>query len=122
MGVHHLFVYGTLRRESSNKFARLLSEGAQFVSAARIPGRLHDFGQYPGAVSSGQPDDWVQGEIHRISDPKLLPLLDEYEGSEFKRALAMAQMEDGRAIECWIYWYIGAAAGRRIASGDWFQR
>jgi gamma-glutamylcyclotransferase (GGCT)/AIG2-like uncharacterized protein YtfP len=121
----HLFVYGTLRRGSKNKFARMVADRAHFVGAARVPGRLYDFGQYPGAVrsdqSSDQPDQWLLGEVWRFEDAQLLPSLDDYEGSEFERALASAEMEDGRAIECWIYWYVGPATGRLIASGDWLK-
>jgi gamma-glutamylcyclotransferase (GGCT)/AIG2-like uncharacterized protein YtfP len=91
----HLFVYGTLRRGSKNKFARMVADRAQFVGAARVPGRFEN--------------------------AQLLPSLDDYEGSEFERALASAEMEDGRAIECWIYWYVGPATGRLIASGDWLK-
>jgi gamma-glutamylcyclotransferase (GGCT)/AIG2-like uncharacterized protein YtfP len=118
----HLFVYGTLRRGSNNKFARMLADRAQFVGAARVAGRLYDFGPYPGAVRSDQSDFWIHGEVWRFEDAYLLPSLDDYEGSEYQRALASAEMEDGRAIDCWIYWYVGPATGRLIASGDWLKR
>ena len=48
---------------------------------------LYDFGHYPGAVKSHQTDCWVQGEVHRLDNPELLTLLDEYEGSEYERAM-----------------------------------
>lgn len=115
----HLFVYGTLRRGSNNKFARLLAEKAQFVGTARVPGRLYDFGRYPGAKRAEDPGESIVGEIFRLDDPgAILPALDEYEGPEFERALV--SITDAR--ECWIYWYIGDDAGRRIPSGDWFHR
>jgi len=122
LGADCLFVYGTLRRGSNNKFARLLEDRAQFLGAARVPGRLYDLGPYPGAVASNQPDDRVHGELHRLTDPQLLPLLDDYEGAEFERASVAAQTENGERVECWIYWYRGAEKGRRILSGDWFLR
>ena len=84
-------------------------------------GRLHDLGRYPGAVPSDQPDHFIYGEVHRLDDPQLLPSLDEYEGSEFSRAVASAEAEDGRIVDCWIYWYVAAAPGRLIASGDWLK-
>jgi gamma-glutamylcyclotransferase (GGCT)/AIG2-like uncharacterized protein YtfP len=86
-----------------------------------VQGRLYDFGQYPGAVPSDQLDHWVHGEIHRLEDPRLLSLLDEYEGAEFERAVALVRTDDGN-IDCWIYWYVGGATGRLIASGDWYKR
>lgn len=122
MGADHLFVYGTLRRGSNNKFARLLAERGQFVSTARVPGRLYDLGQYPGAVRPNAADQWVQGEIHRAGSPQLLATLDEYEGEDFERAPVIAQLDDGGAVDCWIYWYTGAVAGRLIPSGDWLRR
>ena len=122
MSDHHLFVYGTLRRGCDNRFAKLLSERGRFISAAKVAGRLYDFGRYPGAVRSDQPIHWLQGEVHRLDDRQLLQLLDEYEGSEFSRAVVSVQTEDHGTIDCWIYWYVGPATGRPIASGDWLQR
>jgi gamma-glutamylcyclotransferase (GGCT)/AIG2-like uncharacterized protein YtfP len=117
LSADHLFVYGTLRHGSNNKFARLLSELGTFVMDARVPGRLYDFGAYPGAVPSDQPDHWVHGEIHRLEDPSLLRSLDEYEGQEYERAMVSTTV----SLDCWIYWYVGNEAGRLIESGDWFQ-
>ena len=118
MPVEHLFVYGTLRRGCDNKYARLLADRGQFLGTARTPGLLYDFGHYPGAVKSHQTDCWVQGEVHRLDNPELLTLLDEYEGPEYERA--MVSVTGLQA--CWIYWYVGLETGRLIASGDWFQR
>jgi gamma-glutamylcyclotransferase (GGCT)/AIG2-like uncharacterized protein YtfP len=118
LSADHLFVYGTLRRGSNNKFARLLSERGTFVTDARVPGRLYDFGAYPGAVASDQLGHWVHGEIHRLEDPSLLASLDEYEGSEFERARVPTTISPN----CWIYWYVGASKGRLVESGDWLQR
>ncbi len=89
---------------------------------ARVPGRLYDFGAYPGAVPSDHPDHWVRGEIHRLEDPSLLASLDEYEGPEYERATVRATLDDGQVTDCWIYWYVGDSRGRLIESGDWFQR
>ncbi len=111
-------MYGTLRRGCDNKFARLLSEKAQYLSSACVPGRLYDFYAYPGAVPSDEPEQWVHGEIHLLQDPTLLALLDEYEGSEYER-VAMPIKAGGATIECWIYWYIGPVTAPMIASGDW---
>jgi gamma-glutamylcyclotransferase (GGCT)/AIG2-like uncharacterized protein YtfP len=111
----YLFVYGTLRRGSDNKFALMLADRAQFVAAARVQGLLYDFGPYPGAVKG---DRWIHGEVHRVDDPELLTLLDEYEGPEYERAMVSVT----GIQECWIYWYVGAETGRLIVSGDWLNR
>jgi gamma-glutamylcyclotransferase (GGCT)/AIG2-like uncharacterized protein YtfP len=112
-----LFVYGTLRRGSDNQFAQLLAGRGQFVGAARVPGRLYDLGSYPGAVPSDQPDQWIHGEVFSLDDA-LLTALDEYEGAEFERAMVSAT----EPLDCWIYWYVGSAPDRLIASGDWYRR
>ena len=114
----YLFVYGTLRRGCDNEFARLLAERGRFVGTANAPARLYDFGPYPGARPA---NGSVAGEIFQV-DEALLAALDDYEGSEFERAIVSAQMDDGRALDCWIYWYVGPAEGRLIASGDWLKR
>ena len=60
------------------------------------------------------------GEVFCLDEPgTLLAALDEYEGAEFERAMRVARPD---ALDCWIYWYVGPAAGRPIASGDWFSR
>jgi gamma-glutamylcyclotransferase (GGCT)/AIG2-like uncharacterized protein YtfP len=116
---HHLFVYGTLRRGCDNQFAQLLSERGQFVDTARVPGRLYDFGPYPGAQPTDEPGAWVLGEIFYLEEPDaVLSALDEYEGREYERAM----VSTAGKVECWIYWYIGDATGYPIASGDWLQR
>jgi gamma-glutamylcyclotransferase (GGCT)/AIG2-like uncharacterized protein YtfP len=115
----HLFVYGTLRRGCGNQFAQLLSERGQFEGTARVAGRLYDFGRYPGARCSNQPNEWILGEIFYLEEPApVLAALDEYEGPEFERA----RVSTTGALECWIYWYIGNATGCPIVSGDWLQR
>ena len=114
----HLFVYGTLRQGSKNKFARLLAEQSDFVGPARVQGRLYDFGRYPGARPSEDPNERITGEIYHLHAPaQLLATLDEYEGSEYQRATVSAG-----ARECWIYWYVGPLAGRPIPSGYWLNR
>ena len=117
----YLFVYGTLLRGSKNKFARMLEDGARFVGRARVAGRLYDLGEYPGAVPSDQADCWVEGEVWQLDDPQLMPMLDDYEGSEFERTIARVQTGN-TVLDCSLYWYVGPAPGRLIASGNWLKR
>lgn len=117
-----LFVYGTLRRGSKNKFARLLHAHAQFVGNASIPGRLYRLGHYPGAVSSNTSGEWVRGELYLIHDPRwTLPALDSYEGPEFQRVKLEVQLDLGGRIEAWVYVCRGTPRGTRIRSGDWLS-
>ena len=45
----HLFVYGTLREESAHPMAHRLRVGARHIGRGSTPGRLFDFGSWPGA-------------------------------------------------------------------------
>jgi gamma-glutamylcyclotransferase (GGCT)/AIG2-like uncharacterized protein YtfP len=97
----------------------MLSERGQFIGPACVRGRLYDFGRYPGARPAEQPAELILGEIFYLEEPgEVLAALDEYEGPEFERAMAPTT----GTLDCWMYWYVGKAEGRLIASGDWFQR
>jgi gamma-glutamylcyclotransferase (GGCT)/AIG2-like uncharacterized protein YtfP len=122
MEASYLFVYGTLRRASQNKFARLLHSQAQFVGNARLPGRLYQLQTYPGAVSSNTDGEWVRGEVYSVQDPRwILSALDDYEGPNFERVKLDVQLDSGQRVSAWIYLYRGRPPAARIRSGDWFR-
>src|SRR5580692_11015727 len=122
MDPSHLFVYGTLRRGSRNKFARLLHAHAQFAGNARMPGRLYRLGSYPGAVSSNQVGEWIRGEPYNVEDPRwILSALDGYEGLQYERVKLEVQLDSGGQIEAWVYLFRGMPHGTRIPSGDWLR-
>ena len=118
-----LFVYGTLRRGSQNKFARLLHSQAQFVGNGRVPGRLYRLAAYPGALSSNTEGEWIRGEVYAMEDPRwILPALDDYEGPKFERVKLEAELDSGVRVSAWVYLYRGAPpAAARIPSGDWLR-
>ncbi len=108
MSSSNLFVYGTLRRGSDNEFSRLLSDNAEFLGPARMQGKLFQIGEHTGAVRSAESGDTVRGEIFRLADPSgMLSTLDEYEGSEFERALMPVDLDSGEQVEAWVYLYKG---------------
>jgi gamma-glutamylcyclotransferase (GGCT)/AIG2-like uncharacterized protein YtfP len=80
---------------------------------------------YPGIRLRETPftqtaDEWVVGDLFRVRDPATLSALDEYEGSEYRRVLTTAVLENGDETRCWVYEYIGRVTEeRRIVSGDW---
>ena len=71
--VKKIFVYGTLLR--SLERAHWLAP-AQFLGMARVRGRLHDLGSYPGLLEG---TGWVLGELYAI-DAKTGLELDRVEG------------------------------------------
>jgi len=126
-----MFVYGTLRKDSRGQVLSPLCRDWIFISHGSIAGRLYDFGAYPGAVPSDDPEDRVRGELYRLPAPEtMLPPIDRYEGCapedapphEFERRLVRVELEDGSAAEAWIYWYRPEPRGRLLASGDYLER
>lgn len=120
MSLPYLFVYGTLRRGSRNRFARLLESRACFVGNARTQGRLYDCGRYPGMTPSDAAGDRVRGEVFRLAESaSLLAKLDAYEGPLFARVPQRVYLSSGMRL-AWVYLYRGTLPdGGRIISGEW---
>lgn len=125
-----LFVYGTLRRGSHRRMHRQLAQSADLVGSARFRGRLFRVAAYPGAVASPHAADSVRGEVYRLRDPALLPVLDRYEGCDprdptppYVRRLEQVTLDDDAAIvRSWIYLYARPTDGlERIMSGDFLE-
>ena len=99
-----LFVYGTLRRGSKIKIARLFHANAEFLGTGRMQGRLGRSYPHRGVVRSDKRDEWILGEVFELNDPgHLLPILDEYEGSEYKRSTVPVVLDSGKRIRAWMY-------------------
>lgn len=122
-----LFVYGTLMRGFDNPMARLLSDGAECLGAATIPGRLYRIRHYPGLVAAADAADIVYGEVFRMRQPReLLVRLDDYESCtedypeprEYRREIAHVTLQSGAAITAYVYIYNWDVAGQpHIVSG-----
>lgn len=108
-----LFVYGTLRSEFDNQYARLLRKDSTSLGRATVTGSIYRVEHYP--AFRPQPDGQVQGELYRLHTPEVtLAVLDEYEGEEFERIVVNVANKDA-----WLYQYKGNPAEEaRIASGD----
>src|SRR5579863_132217 len=104
-----LFVYGTLRSEFDNQYARLLRKGATLVGRSTVRGSIYRVQHFPAFRPA--PDGEVHGELYRLNQPEaLLKVLDEYEGEEFQRVMVG---------DAWIYQYKGNPPElSRIRSGD----
>lgn len=121
-----LFVYGTLRSEFDNQYARLLRSQAELVGPATVPGsifRVHGFPDFP--AYKAEPAGEVHGELYRLTDPETtLKALDEYEGPDFERvvveaAQAQVRFAAGSVEHAWIYQYRKPPPKySRISSGD----
>jgi gamma-glutamylcyclotransferase (GGCT)/AIG2-like uncharacterized protein YtfP len=104
-----LFVYGTLRSEFNNPYARRLRNEGSLIGPAVVSGSIFRVQHYP--AFRPEPAGLVHGELYRLSRPEVtLKALDEYEGEEFERVVVN---------DLWIYRYKQALPEEsRIVSGD----
>lgn len=110
----YLFLYGTLMPgECDNEVAPIVKR-LRPVGTARVPGRLYDLGEYPGAVVDPSADTSVRGELVELPrNQAVFDALDRYEEfdplnpskSLFVRKKARVTLADGRKFESWIYVY-----------------
>jgi gamma-glutamylcyclotransferase (GGCT)/AIG2-like uncharacterized protein YtfP len=134
--MQYVFVYGTLRAGESNDIHRAAERHglAQpvLIGAGHAPGRLFDFGAYPGLVPGLAPDTSapsVRGDVYRIEDA-FVPVLDEIEevvpgvdGLFRPERVHIAVEGQGRVqlVDCLIYSVSGRAVEglAEIEGGDW---
>jgi gamma-glutamylcyclotransferase (GGCT)/AIG2-like uncharacterized protein YtfP len=130
--MQYVFVYGTLRAGESNDIHRAaehhgIAQPVQ-VGISHAPGRLFDFGAYPGLVLDPGAAP-VRGVVYRIEDA-LVPILDEIEEVvpgvdglfRIERIQIMVEREGGpEAIDCRVYPVDERAVQglKRIEDGDW---
>ncbi len=110
-----IFVYGTLRSEFDNPYARHLRAEAELLGPATVEGSIFRVAHYPGYLP--QPGGTVYGEVYRLRTPeKTLAALDEYEGIEYLR---LSVPLSGSGVDVWIYCYAQPLPlERKIESGD----
>jgi len=110
---NYIFVYGTLMRSFSHPMHNVLTKFANFVSEAKVNGRLYEIDGYPGLILTKE-KIFVEGELYKINDKKrLFDLLDIYEECssefpkphEYKRVIANTFLSDGNTINAWLYVY-----------------
>ena len=115
MRTDRLFVYGTLMRGFA--LHHLLARGAKYVGRGVVAARLHDLGAYPAAVPDVAGE--VAGEVYRIEDPSLWPVLDSAEGPQYHRGEVTVRMVAGDVQTAFVYWYRGPLHGIAIPGGDY---
>jgi gamma-glutamylcyclotransferase (GGCT)/AIG2-like uncharacterized protein YtfP len=82
----------------------VLARGATFLGAGSVAGRLLDLGRYPALIAGA---GRVTGELYRLDDPELLPVLDREEGYNFRRSMTTVTLASGRRLRAWVYRYRG---------------
>jgi gamma-glutamylcyclotransferase (GGCT)/AIG2-like uncharacterized protein YtfP len=127
-----IFVYGTLRSGSQNKFFNLLKSNSKRIGPGKLNARLYDLGQYPGAKPGKDGREITVGDVYEIEQKRwseLIDKLDEYEGfdadnpdnSEYIRKEETIKM-GAKNVTAWIYWYNLPLRGRRpIKMGDYIM-
>lgn len=107
----YIFVYGLFRDQSKRMLGEVIHCGK-----TTIVGKLYKVNEfYPGFVP-GEGKVW--GDVY-LFDTSLLPEMDEYEGSEYKRI----KVRTASDIECWVYQYVDDVKNcPQIVSGDWYLR
>ena len=110
-----LFTYGTLMR--GYPLHGVMARGVTAMGEGSVRGSLLDLGRYPGLIDGrGR----VRGEIYRLDDSELLPILDREEGYNFERRRAIVTLTGGRRAWAWLYRYRGPRErARSIPDGDY---
>lgn len=91
----------------------MLEGRCEFLGYGWMQGELFEVDGYPGAVVSDDPDNTVNGELYRISNPELLTMLDTYEECsdsfpqphEYIRTRVAIHQHAGEPIPAWVYLY-----------------
>ncbi|HSS18507.1 MAG TPA: gamma-glutamylcyclotransferase family protein [Pyrinomonadaceae bacterium] len=125
----YLFVCGTLRSEYVAGEIAEVMQRLRSLGAASVQGRLHDFGDYPGAVLDSAADTLIHGELFELPhDEVTLAALDEYEDFDprvpakglFVRRRVNISDASRQNVEGWIYVYNGDPGNVPIiAGGKW---
>ena len=120
-----IFVYGTLRREQPNPYAKQLRASSAFVGLGKMHGRLYHLGKYPGAVYLPGTKSQVVGEVYDTRDRRLVPSLDLYEGilpnDEYYREIVPVKIENC-TLRCWSYLLRQVKSEYTlITNGDWLK-
>ena len=122
-----VFFYGTLMAGFDRRRRAGIDDRMRYIGRGAIQGALFDLGLYPAAVPASEGRVW--GEVYEMSDAAtVLAALDEIEGyrhddpdrSLYTRLRTKVTLEDGQALDAWVYFYNAPLGGApRIPSGDY---
>lgn len=126
----YVFVYGTLRSACETGAHKEYLRGADFISPAKVRGKLYMVDYYPGLVLS-ETEHWAIGEMYVLENEAQLHDLDVYEGCakkspqphEYERRLAQVILSSGEPVNAWAYIYKKDTSNlEAIESGDFLNR
>ena len=122
----HIFFYGTLMRGFPLRKRSGIDEWIRFAGCGEVTGALFDLGPYPGLTEA---DGRVRGEVYElVATGPLLARADAIEhfesadpaASEYVRRAVACRLDDGRALDAWVYFYNrSVAAAERVPDGDY---
>lgn len=124
-----LFVYGTLRNDFENEYAKFLQKHGKYLGNGYFFGQLFDVGHYPGAIYDTLCTEKVFGDVILLKNKNVLHMLDDYEGvdesnpqlQEYKREKIVI-LSKGQVVSCWTYLYNHPVQSlKKISSGDYLQ-
>ena len=129
MITRYLFVYGTLLpAHPPAEIARVVGK-LRSLGNGWTRGRLYDFGDYPGAIFSGENLSKIVGQVYELmGSMNLLRELDKYEEfderdpdkSLFVRKKRMVWLDDRRHLLAWVYEYNrDPAKGQLLPQGEY---
>jgi gamma-glutamylcyclotransferase (GGCT)/AIG2-like uncharacterized protein YtfP len=118
---NHIFVYGTLRKESNHPMARRVMAQARHVGQARAAGKLYDMGWYPAAQFDKDASTLIVGDVFALPpSDRLLAEIDAYERGDpnYERIPLELSLIGGGRVLAWTYGVSAPASPRVIPGGD----
>lgn len=126
MSDSYLFVYGTLMQKSGHAMHEKLKRHCEFICEAWMTGELYQIRYYPGVIESESVIDRVYGEVYRLTEPRVLAELDDFEECsaafpephEYLRKEITVFITDNKTLTAWAYIYNHPLdKSKRISSG-----
>ena len=118
------FMYGSLRRGMYNHY--ILKDKSKFISNAKISRfKLLSFGSFPAVIPSDDENDFVVGELFKITDDEVITSIDRMElNYGYKRTFTKAIDEFGNEHDIIFYEYTKpqyCENAEVVESGDWVK-
>ena len=119
----HLFFYGVLMPELATgrmaELVSLLEPGLPATANGRLFAIADPLGHHPAMVEG---EGAVHGRLHQLGPhfgAAELAEMDAYEGADYARRAIVARLEDGSAVSCEAYLWLGPTTGLEpIPHGD----